>query len=280
MIGRFMVFIMMALGLAGFGTVAWIATRPPTPQVQAKDVPKSVLAAAHSLRAGGLIKPGDLAGGQRVITTSEQTEVILDTPDARRDLLGAMVRRPLAEGDTIRNSDVIRTGDHGFLAAALQPGMRAVSISIDAASGTGSLIWPGDRVDLVLTQSISDQNVPAGRRVAADTVLSNIRVLAIDQQLVRDATAATSTDNKSRSVTLEVTEEQAQRISVALQLGHLSLSVRAADQASPVPGTAVDPSTVWAFDVSPALGRDKAPPVQTGTMRIFSGSTEPKEFKF
>ena len=280
MIVRVMIFILMALGLAGFGTVAWIATRPSAAEVPATDVPKLVFAAAHSLRAGSLIKPEDLTSKPDVVAESEKNEVILVTPDARRDLLGAMVRRPLAEGGTIRNSDIIRTGDHGFLAAALQPGMRAVSISVDAASGAGSLIWPGDRVDLILTQSVSDQTVPIGKRVAADTVLANIRVLAIDQQLVRDATTTEPNDNKNRSVTLEVTEEQAQRISVALQLGRLSLSVRASDQTAPAAGNTVSGATVWAFDVSPTLGADRAPPPQAGIVRIFSGTTEAKEFKF
>ncbi len=276
---RVVFFIMMALGLAGFGTVAWIATRPPAAQVQAKDQPKTVLAAARALRAGSLLRPEDLTSKQASVTAAEQAEIIADTPDSRRDVVGGMIRRSLAAGDTVRNSDVIRTGDHGFLAAALQPGMRAVSISVDTASGTGGLIGPGDRVDLILTQSISDQSVPAGKRVAADTVLSNIRVLAIDQQLVRDAAPATPPESKSRSITLEVTESQAQRISVALQLGRLSLSVRAAEPSQTLPGGRGDQATVWAFDVSPALGADKTP-VTTGTVRIYSGSGEVKEFKF
>ncbi len=110
----------------------------------------------------------------------------------------------------------------------LQPGMRAVTITVDTGTGAGDLLGPGDRVDLILTQTLTDQSLPAAHRVAAETVLSDVRVLAIDQKLVLGA-AAPAMDRSNRTVTLEVTESQAQRISVASLLGHLSVSVRSAD---------------------------------------------------
>jgi pilus assembly protein CpaB len=275
---RIVFFALMALGLVGFGTVAWIATRPPPGQVVAKVVPvvRTVLVAAHPLRAGSLLKPEDLVAGHMTVDGTTASEYNLDTSDIRRELTGGMVRRALAQGDPLRNSDVMRPGDHGFLAAVLLPGMRAVTITVDNTTGTGGLIDPGDRVDLILTQSITGQDLPAGKRIAAETALSNVRVLAIDQQLVRDA-APTTTDNKNRSVTLEVTEEQAERLSIAMQLGHLSLSVRSADQ-TPQTGAA-HKDTIWALDVSPALDADHAPPVG-GQVRVYPGSGDVREFKY
>ena len=79
----------------------------------------------------------------------------------------------------------MRPGDHGFLAAVLKQGMRAVTVGVDAVSGTAGLIWPGDRVDVILTQSMDDPKLPPGRRVAAETVLQDARVIAIDQVLVQ-----------------------------------------------------------------------------------------------
>jgi pilus assembly protein CpaB len=276
---RIVFFALMAFGLVGFGTVAWIATRPPPGHAVAKAVPvmQTVLVAAHPIRAGSLLKPEDLAGKPVTIANTAENEFNPDTPDARRALMGGMVRHALAAGDPLRNSDVMRPGDHGFLAAVLLPGMRAVTITVDSTAGTGGLIGPGDRVDLILTQALSAPNLPAGKRIAAETALSNVRVLAIDQQLVQDAAPAAS-DNKNRSVTLEVTEEQAERLSVAMQLGHLSLSVRSADPSLQAAAPRAK-NTIWALDVSPALGADPAPP-PGGAVRVFPGTGEVKEFKY
>jgi pilus assembly protein CpaB len=157
----------------------------------------------------------------------------------------------------------------------LQPGMRAVTVAVDATTGAAGLIWPGDRVDLILTQTIQATAMPLGHRVAAETVLSDVRVIAIDQQLVQGADA-NQTDNQARTVTLEVTQDQAVSVSVATRLGRLSLSVRSADAGTNV---AASRDTTWAVDVSPALGAEP-PAHQQDTLRVYSGSGEAKEFKF
>ena len=145
-----------------------------------------------------------------------------------------MVRRSLSIGDIVHSQDVMRPGDHGFLAAVLGPGMRAVSVGVDAITGAAGLIWPGDSVDLILTQVISDPALPIGRRIAAETVLTDVRVIAIDQQLVQGV-APDGTEGKARTVTMEVTPAQAERVSVASRIGKLSLAVRSADRVSPAP---------------------------------------------
>jgi pilus assembly protein CpaB len=278
MVLRIMFFALMAIGLVGFGTVAWISTRPPPPppHVAAPPPPAkvAVLGAVRPLRAGSLLKPEDLAA-KDILVADRSADMSADTPDARRALSGAMVRRSLSAGEPIRPSDVMRPGDHGFLAAVLQPGMRAVTVAVDATTGAAGLIWPGDRVDLILTQTIQAASMPLGHRVAAETVLSNVRVIAIDQQLVQGADA-NQTDNPARTVTLEVTQEQAVSVSVATRLGRLSLSVRSADAGANV---AASRDTTWAVDVSPALGAEP-PPHQQDTLRVYSGSGDAKEFKF
>src|SRR5262249_36181126 len=159
-----------------------------------------------------------------------------------------------------------------------QPGMRAVTVGVDATTGAAGLIWPGDRVDLILTQTIQDPSLSLGHRVAAETVLSDVRVIAIDQQLVQGADAA-QTDNQARTVTLEVTQEQAVAVSVATRLGRLSLSVRSADTPSAPGAKVATRDTTWAVDVSPALGV-APPPHEQNMLRVYSGSGEAKEFKF
>jgi pilus assembly protein CpaB len=281
MVLRIMFFALMAIGLVGFGTVAWISTRPPPPPPHAAAPPPpakiAVLGAARALRAGSLLKPEDLAA-KEILASDRSADMSADTADARHQLSGAMVRRSLSAGEPVRSGDVMRPGDHGFLAAVLQPGMRAVTVGVDATTGAAGLIWPGDRVDLILTQTIQEASLPLGHRVAAETVLSDVRVIAIDQQLVQGADSA-QTDNQARTVTLEVTQEQAVSVSVATRLGRLSLSVRSADSPSEAGAKVATRDTTWAVDVSPALGA-APPPHEQNMLRVYSGSGEAKEFKF
>ncbi len=283
MILRIVFFAMMAFGLVGFGAVAWISTRPPPPPPTAAPAMPSkinVLATTRPIRAGSLLKPEDLQA-KSISSEEAHADANLDSPEVRRALAGAMARRSLAAGEVIRSGDVMHPGDHGFLAAVLAAGMRAVTVGVDAVTGSAGLILPGDRVDLILTQTILDGAVPLGKRVAAETVLSDVRVIAIDQQIVQSAEASGTADGQARTVTLEVTQEQAERVSVAVRLGKLSLSVRSAE-AAPVQAKAKPPAssnTTWAADVSPALGVDTAPPVQS-TIRVYQGSSESKEYKF
>jgi len=279
MLLRVAFFILMAVGLLGFGTVAWISTRPPAPAHAANapvPVTKTVLVAARNVTAGSLLKPEDLTSRQFPIAAPGLVDANLDTPDVRRGLVGAMVRHSLSKGEIVRNIDVMRPGDHGFLAAVLTPGMRAVTIAVNDISGTAGLIWPGDRVDVILTENISGPNLAPGHRVAAETVLSDARVIAIDQQIIQGAVS--TPDKMAKTVTLEVTEDQAERISVAVRLGQLSLAVRSAD-ASKVAARPTSPMrTTWAVDVSPALG-DAAPPPSSDVVRIYQGGGEVKEFR-
>lgn len=277
MLLRLVFFLMMALGLIGFGTVAWIATRPPTPPTPtaasgSPAIPrKAVLVAARMLRAGTLLKPEDIA--TREIAASDESDVLLDSPDARRNLPGSMIRHSVSANAPIPSADIMKPGDHGFLSAVLEPGMRAVTIGVDATSGAAGLIWPGDKVDLILTQALADTGLPPGQRVAAETVLSDVRVIAIDQQFV-----GTATNAETRTVTLEVTQAQAERVSVAMRLGRLSLSVRSA-VAAQGGGATAGSNTTWARDVSPAL--NAAPKVQANNViRVFQGSADVREFKY
>jgi pilus assembly protein CpaB len=275
MIIRVAFFLIMAIGLAGFGLVMWHSTRPPETAQAAAPPPVKirVLTATKLLRAGTLLKPDDLAEKEILQTTTPTTEAPLT--DSRSALAGAMLRRSIGKDDVLHADDVLRPGDHGFLAAVLQPGMRAVTLGVDAITGSAGLIWPGDRVDLILTQTIADAALPAGNRVVAETVLTDVRAIAIDQQVVQGA-EADAKNPQSRTVTLEVTPDQAEKVSVAIRLGRLSLALRSATSA-PQPTEAR--SMTWAGDVSPAL-RIHATRAAPGMVRVFQGAADGKEFKF
>jgi pilus assembly protein CpaB len=286
MLARVALFVLMAVGLAGFGAVAWINLHPAKPSAPTEAaVPTdrvALLIAARPLRAGTLLKPEDLAAEQRA-SKEVPAGARVDTEAARSDLLGALIRRNLAKGDVLLSSDALNPGDRGFLAAVLGSGMRAVTVGVDAVSGLSGLVWPGDRVDLILTQSQEGNDVPPSRRVSGETVLHDVRVLAIDRQLIQGATSESPESQAARTVTLEVTPADAERVVVATRLGHLSLSVVAvaqttAGQDTGVPSQRPSNGITWGGDVSSALrggsGSDGT------TVRLFQGPADSKEIHF
>jgi pilus assembly protein CpaB len=269
----------IVLGLGGLGIVVWIGLQLPTksPAATVATAPApiaKILVAAHSLHAGNLLKFDDIQPHDLPLS-DVPAGARADTPQERAELIGSMVRRSLMPQEIVLPADVLRPGDHGFLAAVLRPGMRATTVGVDAVSGTAGLIWPGDHVDVLLTQVTDDQTLPAAHRASAETVLGDVRVIAIDQQLMQGATGTSTEQGATHTVTLEVTEAQAERVALAARLGHLSLIVLAADE---VPGTQdARPETTWGGDVSPALNQGRA---AGRVMRVYQGTTDGKEFRF
>ena len=285
MLARAALFMLMAIGLAGFGAVAWINLHPAQPAQTTTTAPNDklpVLIAARPLRAGTLLKPDDLTTelrSPRDIPAGART----DSETVRSELLGAMVRRNLAKGDVVLSADALNPGDRGFLAAVLGAGMRAVTVGVDAVSGLAGLVWPGDRVDLILTQSQDGTDVPPSRRISGETVLHNVRVLAIDRQLIQGATSESPETQAARTVTLEVAPSDAERVMVAARLGHLSLAVVAVAQTNGNPQTVTVPAqpgnaVTWGGDVSSALRG--GPSTDGVTVRLFQGPSDSKEIHF
>jgi pilus assembly protein CpaB len=293
MIIRVAFFILMSLGLIGFGAVAWITTRPMG--LGGTPVTKTILVAAIPIQGGSLLTSDDIQP-KEIVADEMVKEYNPDTLESRRGLMGAMVKRNLGAGEAIRTDDLMRPSDHGFMAAVLSPGMRAVTINVDAASGSSGLIWPGDRIDLILTQMNNDPGAAIGRRISAHTVLSNVRVVAVDSQLISapNRNAPATLDGQNRTVTLEVDEEQAQRVAVGMRLGRLSVSVRASSTVGGNAKTESKRDATFAEDVLPDLVEKPAPapvapvvvaapappPPPDPPMRVFSGPGEAKEFKF
>ena len=300
MLLRLALYAMLTIGVIGGGMVAWtlLAPSPPSPVADAGTPPPAkaaMLVAARPLRAGSLIKPEDLSA-QDAVRADIPPGASLDSPQGRGALTGALMRRSLGEGQPFLPGDVVHPGDHGFLATVLGPNMRAVTVAVDAVSGTAGLIWPGDRVDLILTQALDDPTRSAGQRVAAETVLSDVRVIAVDQQIVQGQSpdGAAPADRADRTATLEVTASQAERVLVAGRLGKLSLSVLAADRAAvaavppsarapgaaaPSAGRTVGAGVTWAGDVSPALGSG-ATRNAPSKVQVFRGGEDGKEYHF
>lgn len=139
-------------------------------------------------------------------------------------LLGTVSRFPITAGQPVTQGALVMPGDRGFLAAALGPGMRAVTIPVSAKTGVAGFIFPGDRVDLLLTQAVGGRGEEAFS--AAETVLRNLRVLATDQRTDSNVVDGKTTVTKTSLVTIEATPRIAEKIAVAQKLGSLSLALR------------------------------------------------------
>ncbi len=270
--------VLAAAGLSLLGMQALLPAQPvrtvvsePVPNQPPPPLLVRTLVAARPIPAGSLLRAEDL--GVREVPTGEAgAGVLRDTPETRAELAGALVRRYLEPGERIAIEDVLRPRDRGFLAAVLRPNMRAITVGVDAVTGAAGLIWPGDRVDLLLTQSLDERVTQLSRRVVGETVLNDVRVIAVDQQLTQGAAGANASPEGrvARTVTLEVTPEEAERVAVAGQLGRLSLTIRAMDGDAQSVERAR--RSVFGGDVSPALSEsDRIERPVGARMRIIQG---------
>jgi pilus assembly protein CpaB len=160
--------------------------------------------------------------------------------DVTEQLVGTVVRTTITAGSPITQGALVSPGDRGFLAAALGPGMRAVSVPVSQLTGVSGFVFPGDRVDLVLTQKIEPENFQDSAQkggapfLVSETMIRNLRVLAVDQRSTPTVDDKGNTiPSKYRLVTLEVTPTIAEKIAVAQTAGTISLSLRSlADSAA------------------------------------------------
>ncbi len=196
------------------------------PEVEAAAVPvgPKVLVAQRALPTGTIIT-ADALSYQQWPEELVQDAYFIDGESDITQLLGTVVRHPVTAGEPVTQGSLVSPGDRGFLAAALGPGMRAVTVPVSAKTGVAGFVFPGDRVDLVLTQTVKGEG---SELKAAETVLRNLRVLATDQ-----STETTTTEDGSktivrafRTVTIEVTPKIAEKVAVAQTLGTLSLVLR------------------------------------------------------
>ena len=217
----------IAAGGAGLAANSWLATQRAAiesakrvqPVVESNEV--RILVAKKALPAGTLIKKNSLRW--QPWPKSSLSEAYMREGDIQpEDLIDTVVRVGVATGEPITEARVVRPGEHGFLAAVVRPGFRAITVPVNATSGIAGFVFPGDRVDLVLSHKL-EQKAPDGRALrASETVLTDIRVLAIDQSTNDQA----EEPNPVKNVTIEVTPKQVEIVSLITDLGRLSLSLR------------------------------------------------------
>jgi pilus assembly protein CpaB len=249
----------LAAVLTGFLAKRWLEgqTRPVTEASHLVEV----LVAAREVPAGTALASGDLRYDPWPSGAAVGRLVRQGGDDPKAKFLGQVTRRALMDGEPFAETVVVRQDAAGVLAAMLAPGMRAVSVAITTASGVSGFITPGDRVDVVLAADVrkaDSSNTDKGGplvRFAAETVLEDVKVLAIDQQIARGRDGSAI---QGKTATVEVTSKQAELLTAAGMLGNLSLVLRGfeADTAR----TATQPTTFTSdIEASKALQALRGP---------------------
>jgi pilus assembly protein CpaB len=236
--------VVLLIALVAGGIAALLAGRSdPPPQVQQAPVAPletvDVLVAASDIGLGSTISANDLrwqtwpaaAAGSNFVRRN-------DRPDAVNQLAGSITRSPFFTGEPIREARLIRAKGSGYMAAILPSGMRAVSTDVTPETGAAGFILPNDHVDVILSRRDRETEKATGVEAhTSETILSNVRVLAIDQTVEEKGGQRVVV---GKTATLELTPRQAETLVMSRQMGTLSLALRALVDAEGQPESAPD----------------------------------------
>src|SRR4051794_18404358 len=196
------------------------------PQAAAATVPMGpkVLVAKKALPVGTIIDADSFTFQPWPKELMQGAYYVEGQPDAK-NLAGTVVRYQITAGQPVTRGSLVGPQDRGFLAAALGAGMRAITVPVNVATGVAGFVFPGDHVDVVLTQNVEGGGDGPALKVS-ETIIRNVRVLATDQRITdKDKDGKTEVKTFS-NVTFEVTPRIAEKLAVAQSLGTLSLSLR------------------------------------------------------
>ena len=257
---RTLLLLFFAIVLAGgtaFLTNAWLKTQTSrelaegAPMVLATPA-KSVLVARTDIRRGQILRPDEMVWQTWPEGGLDKTYIVMGgaPPRTPESFAGWVAKNPIAGGEPISEAKIIAPGNRGFLAAVLRPGMRAISVPVTITSGISGFIFPGDQVDLLLTYSVpappaKDKDAKASYdHKVAQTVLRDIRVVAIDQRLESKAGEAVP----AHTATFEVPAKETEVILLAAEIGKVTLILRPlvpdpAEQGAAEPPRAETPGT-------------------------------------
>ncbi len=235
------VMLIVALAIAG-GTVVFLrsyldaelAAAQRTVVQPVREAPKSalqVLVARNEVRTGQIVKPDDLRW-QAWPDGSLSPGYAVEGRRPLADFVGAVARSPIFPGEPITEGRLVLPGSRGFMAAVLQPGMRAVSVPVTVTSGISGFVFAGDKVDLILTHALQPASQGEKEPHASETILRDIRVIAMDQRA--DAKPG-EPPQIAKTATFEVTPKQSEIITLAQEMGKLSLTLRSLQESTETP---------------------------------------------
>jgi len=221
--------VVLTIAVGAGGVAAYLASgsdnkpAPTEPVAQLQTV--DVLVAKSDIGLGQTVTPDDMQWQTWPAATASNTFIRRnERPDATTQIAGSIARAPFIQGEPIREPKLVSANGSGFMAAILPTGMRAVSTEISPETGAGGFILPNDRVDVLLTKRDKSTDRPGAPDVInSEIILSNVRVLAIDQ-------TPKEKDGQNvvvgKTVTLELKPEQAETLARSRQTGTLSLALR------------------------------------------------------
>jgi pilus assembly protein CpaB len=219
------VVLTIAVGAGGIAAYLASGSDKPAPEPTAQLQTVDVLVAKSDIGLGQTVNPDDLQWQTWPAATASNSFIRRnERPDATTQIAGSIARAPFIAGEPIREPKLVKADGSGFMAAILPTGMRAVSTEISPETGAGGFILPNDRVDVLLTKREKNPDRTGQPDIVnAEIILSNVRVLAIDQ-------APKEKDGQNavvgKTVTLELKPEQSETLARARQTGTLSLALR------------------------------------------------------
>jgi pilus assembly protein CpaB len=219
--------VVLTVAVGAGGVAAYLASGsdkpPPPPVAQLQTV--DVLVAKSDIGLGQAVTPEDMQWQTWPAATASNSFIRRnERPDATTQIAGSIARAPFIAGEPIRDPKLVKSNGSGFMAAILPTGMRAISTEISPETGAGGFILPNDRVDVILSKREKNPDRSGTSDiVTSEIILSNVRVLAIDQ-------APKEKDGQNavvgKTVTLELKPEQAETLARARQTGTLALALR------------------------------------------------------
>ena len=217
--------VVLAIALGAGGIAAYLVystDRGPVAEPVAQLPTVEILVAKSDIGLGQTVKPDDLQWQTWPAATASNS-FIRRSDSAMKDVIGSIVRAPFIVGEPIRDQKLVKADGSGFMAAILPTGMRAVSTEISPETGAGGFILPNDRVDVLLSKRDKSPDKGGPDLISSEIILTNIRVLAIDQA-PKEKDGANALVGKT--VTLELKPEQTETLARARQTGTLSLALR------------------------------------------------------
>ena len=187
---------------------------------------EQVLVVTRDLPQGAALVPSDLA--VRLFpegSVAPQFVRLSQQPSAQAEYVGAVTRRAFAQGEPITTGSVLQPDGHGFLAAQLEPGFRAVAIEIEPSTSVGGYIQPNDRVDVIMTARVENGD-SGSEQMHSDVVLEDIRVLALDDVVQAQTSGEAPTRVTASVAVLELSAGDARTLALADAMGDLSLALR------------------------------------------------------
>ncbi len=219
--------VVLTIAVGAGGIAAYLASgsdqaAPAAPAAQMQTV--EILVAKSDIGLGQSVKSDDMQWQSWPASTASNNFISrASKPDAVKEITGTIARAPFIAGEPIREQKLVRADGSGFMAAILPRGFRAISTEISPETGAGGFILPNDRVDVILSKREKNPDRAGADVVSSEIIMTNIRVLAIDQAPKEKDGSSTIV---GKTATLEVKPEQAETLARSRQAGTISLALR------------------------------------------------------